>query len=77
VWPDAPGTWRNVHQWPDSAAKQRAADVFRRLAAIVPEALEAERYDGILQLLRFGPGAQPLFDDWHANLERRLRGGEQ
>jgi putative DNA primase/helicase len=43
VWPDAPTTWRNVDRWPDSAAKQRAAGVFRRLAAIEPEALGAER----------------------------------
>ena len=52
VWPDPPATWRNVDRWPDSAAKQRAADVFRQLAAIDPEALGASE-DGFLQFLRF------------------------
>jgi putative DNA primase/helicase len=77
VWPDAPKTWRNVDRWPDSAAKQRAADVFRRLAVIEPEALGAERDGNFLQFLRFDLVAQSLFDDWRADLERRLRDGSE
>jgi putative DNA primase/helicase len=75
VWPDAPATWRNVDRWPDGAAKERAANVFRRLAVLDAETLGAERDGDILQFLRFNPGAQSLFDDWRADLERRLRSG--
>jgi putative DNA primase/helicase len=74
VWPDPPATWRNVDRWPDSTAKQRAADVFRKLAAITPKAHGAPE-EGFLQFLRFDSVAQSLFDDWRADLERRLRSG--
>jgi uncharacterized protein DUF3987 len=36
VWPDPPGAWRNVDRWPDTEAKNRAYEVFKRLDALDP-----------------------------------------
>jgi putative DNA primase/helicase len=78
VWPDAPATWTNVDRWPDSAAKRRATEVFRRLASIDAEAIGAQCDEGgILQFLQFDVPAQEVFDDWRADLERRLRDGSE
>ncbi len=76
VWPDAPAVWRNVDTWPDNAAKKQFAGAFQKLTALDAEAIKAE-CEGFLQFLRFDPGAQSLFDDWRAELERRLHGGEE
>ncbi|SCA62558.1 hypothetical protein SCG7109_AB_00330 [Chlamydiales bacterium SCGC AG-110-M15] len=64
VWPDAPTTWTNVDRFPNSEAKNRAYEVFRKLSE-----LEAEP-------LRFSEEAQALFDGWRENLEKRLRSQE-
>jgi hypothetical protein len=75
VWPDAPPTWRNVDTWPDDGAKRRAAQVFRRLDQLDVAQLGAERDGDSLPFLRLDHDAQGLFNDWRAELERRLRGG--
>ncbi len=74
VWPDPPAAWRNVDRWPDTSARQAARQVFDRLHILDPAAIGATQDEGDrVPWLRFDPQAQALFDDWRADLERRLR----
>jgi putative DNA primase/helicase len=74
VWPDPPAVWVNVDRWPDSNARQAARQIFDRLDALDPAAIGATQDEGDrLPWLRFDATAQVLFDDWRADLERRLR----
>jgi len=77
VWPDPPASWRNIDRWPDTEAKNRAYDVFRRLDALSPEDFGAsgEDEEGI-PAVRFTKEAQDVFDRWRDELEGRLRTGE-
>lgn len=79
VYPDVTRGWRNVDRWPDAAAKQHAWEVFQRLDALDPAAVGAEAADGddCVPFLRFAPRAQGLFDDWHAELEGKIRSGDE
>ncbi len=74
VWPDAPGTWHNVDRCPDTQARGTARAVYERLDQIDSAALGATQEDGDrLPWLRFSPEGQALFNEWRANLERRVR----
>ena len=74
VWPDAPGDWRNVDRWPDTAARTAAREVYERLNDIDAQAIGAtQEDDDRIPWVRFGADAQELFDDWRASLERRIR----
>ncbi len=64
VWPDIAREWRYIDRKPDSEALERAANVYRRVAAI--EATEPLR-------LQFDGEAQALFEQWLTDLERRIR----
>jgi hypothetical protein len=77
VWPDPPASWRNVDRWPDTEAKNRAYEVFKRLDALDPEDLGAtgEDEEGI-PAVRFTEEAQEVFDRWRDELEGRLRTAE-
>jgi hypothetical protein len=66
VWPDAGGAWTNVDRWPDKAAKDRAWDVFRRLAELPREIGALVDDYGGLPFLRFSFAAQAKFDGWRA-----------
>jgi len=74
VWPDPPASWRNVDRWPDTEAKNRAYEVYRRLDALNPEDFVdgGEDEEGILTV-RFTEDAQDVFDRWRDDLEVRLR----
>jgi Protein of unknown function (DUF3987) len=72
VYPDPPTTWRNVDRSPDSDARNRAIELFKRLDALTPEALAADTDEG-LPFLRFDAGAQELFDQWLDELMNRAR----
>jgi hypothetical protein len=74
VWPNPPASWRNVDRWPDTGAKNRAYEVFRRLDALSPEDFGAGAKDeeGI-PAVRFTEDAQEVFDRWREELEVRLR----
>jgi Protein of unknown function (DUF3987) len=76
VWPDALGEWKPVKTWPDSAARNRAFDVFDALDALDPCALGANIRDGEIPWLAFTEDAQALFDAWRFELEHRLRSRE-
>ena len=71
VWPDSPGEWKNVDRWPDTPAKQRAWDIFKRLADDIPG---AETTEGeTVPFLRYSPEGQAVFDEWRSELETRIR----
>ncbi len=76
VWPDIAREWRNVDSWPDSAAKNVAFGVFKRLKELVPADIEATTDDDDLEgipYLRFSESAQLEFVAWREPLEVRLR----
>jgi hypothetical protein len=70
-------SWRNIDRWPDTEAKTRAYDVFRRLDTLMPEDFGAggEDEEGI-PAVRFTEEAQEIFDKWRDQLEDRLRTAE-
>jgi hypothetical protein len=73
VWPDPPKTWRNVDRYPDTEAKNRVYEVFKKLEGLkVNEAAIDEE----VPALRFEAGAQEVFDAWRNYLEQRLRSEE-
>lgn len=74
VWPDVAGEWVDVDEWPDSAAKKQAFEVFRRLDAL-PPGRDMETGEEIPQVYRFSTEAQELFAEWRGGLERELRSG--
>jgi len=62
VWPDLTA-WQHVDRWPDKAARDKAFDVFTRLAD----------WEGFEEPARFSDEAQKLFDAWFCNLPQELR----
>lgn len=89
VWPDDPKDWHNVDRWPDTVSKNRAFEVFRKLADLDPSSIGAEggsvsfvgspplESEGKIPFLRFDPEAQEVFDTWREILEtEKLRAGE-
>ena len=80
AWPDAPADWKNVDEYPNREAREKAWGVYQRVSKIDESAalkLGAEKgpYDKV-PALRFDEGAQKDFLDWRTDLERRLRSGE-
>jgi hypothetical protein len=75
VWPDAPRSWHNVDRFPNQAARDRVTNVIKRLDAI--NAMHIGADPGRVPVLRFDDAAQDLFDGWRAQLEGRLRGGNE
>ncbi|MEK6677033.1 MAG: DUF3987 domain-containing protein [Planctomycetota bacterium] len=78
VWPDVSREWRNIDQWPDTTAKNRAYAVFQRMDALDTATIGAQsdgNADGI-PFLRFDNAAQEMFDQWREKLEHRLRSDE-
>ena len=77
VWPDPSPKWQNIDRWPDHDASKAADEVFERLAKIDPVKVEAQQDEpGRRWFLRFSDEAQEAFDEWRADLERRLRSGK-
>lgn len=80
VWPDVPGDWQNVDEYPDVQARADAYGTFEWLAALAPEAIGAERDeldDDAPPYLRFDRDGQSLFDGWRQDMEHRLRAGAE
>ena len=80
VWPDAPADWKDVDEYPNAKAREKAWEIYHRVSKIDESAalkLGAEKgpYDKV-PALRFDQGAQRDFLDWRTDLERRLRSGE-
>jgi hypothetical protein len=79
-WPDAPSEWRDVDEYPNSAAREKAWQTFERMAKLDTQAalrLGAEKgpFDKV-PCLRFEEAAHEDFLGWRTDLERRLRSGE-
>src|SRR5262249_35472268 len=82
VYPDAPQSWTNVDEWPNTEAKNRAFEIFNKLAAQdtfagfagsqaadnQPDAQENKE----IPFLQFAPDAQEFFDGWRGDLEHTL-----
>ena len=80
AWPDAPGEWRDIDEYPNGAAREKAWQTFERMAKLDTQAaltLGAEKgpYDKV-PCLRFEEAAHEDFLGWRTDLERRLRAGE-
>jgi putative DNA primase/helicase len=76
VYPDIDAKWCNIDRWPDTEARQLVWAVFQALYTLDPLAIGAESGDQG-PFLRFDQQAQKLFDDWRAELEPRIRSGEE
>ena len=76
VWPDPPKDWKEIDRWPDTQARQTAFEVFNRLDNIDPEAIGAETSDG-LPFCRFSQSGMGAWREFRANLEHRLRSGDE
>lgn len=77
VWPDIPASWRNVDEWPDSAARERAWETYERLAdEALATQVRAVGQDGEIPALPLAPDALELLNEYRTDLERRLRSGE-
>jgi putative DNA primase/helicase len=85
VYPDDPGPWENIDRWPNTEAKNKAFAVFDQLAGRGFEGFVAssgavsrdESSSGSIPFLRFSEPAQVVFDDWRAELERKIRAGDE
>lgn len=74
VWPDTPGSWRNVDRWPNTEARSAARAVYQRLDDLDTAALGAIQDDADpAPWLRLDAEAQEIFNDWRECLEARLR----
>lgn len=71
VWPDTATEWVNIDRYPDTAAKNRAFEIFKTLSGTIPGAVAAD--DESIPALRFMPEGQHIFDTWRHDLETRLR----
>jgi putative DNA primase/helicase len=80
VWPDAPADWKNVDEFPQSAAREKAWQTFERASKLdISAALKLGagkgEFDKIPSLC-FADDAHEVFLEWRAELERRLRSDE-
>lgn len=74
VYPDEPGAWRNVDQWPDNEAKNKALDIFAVLAEASFVKWGAELPEGqSIPFFHFDNEGQVVFNDWLASLQQKLK----
>lgn len=78
VYPDDAGEWRDIDRWPNTNAKNKAYEVFKRLAHLDPLSCGAlADEESSIPFFRFSPEAQQTFIEWRTQLERgKLRNGE-
>ena len=74
VYPDVPREWENVDRVPDRAAQEEAYAVFDRLRDID---FGYRNPDDGVPSVGFTDHAQEMFDNWRAELETRLRAGDE
>lgn len=75
VWPDAPKEWVNIDRWPDTEAKKRAYEIFKRIDSYEhPSNLIVSDLD--VPAIRFSSEGQQIFNLWRAELEIRIRSGD-
>jgi len=72
VYPDEPATWELVDEYPDTAAKNRAYEVYKKLADMDFVAAGAELPEGeSVPFFHFSAEAQEVFYRWLSELEHR------
>jgi len=78
VYPDISPNWKEVDRYPDTEAREAVNLLAERLDNLDLDSIgaEADKYDGV-PFLRFDDAAQPVFSEWRADLETRLRSGEE
>jgi Protein of unknown function (DUF3987) len=80
VWPDAPADWKDVDEYPNREAREKAWEVYQRVSKIDESAalkLGAEKgpFD-LVPTLRFDEAAREDFVGWRTDLEKRVKSGE-
>lgn len=77
VWPDAPGDWKDVDQWPDAEGRKAAHEVFARLDRLDGANIQADhgKFDDT-PFLRFSDDALAEFRGWREAWETKLRSGD-
>ncbi len=80
VWPDASPDWKNVDEYPDSRARDRAWAVFERASELdhnkaLTMGASQGRFDKI-PTFHFDEAALRDFEEFRSELERRVRSGE-
>lgn len=78
VYPDISPNWKEVDRYPDSEARNAVNALAERMDSLYPESIGAETdpFEAV-PFLRFDDAAQSLFSEWRADLESRLRSGEE
>lgn len=79
VYPDISPNWKEVDRYPDSEAKKavnQLAEYLDNLNTLMDVKTESDDYCNV-PYMRFDTDAQILFSEWRANLEIRLRSGEE
>jgi hypothetical protein len=76
VWPDAPPSWKDVDEYPNTKARETAWDVYERSGRLDALTLGAHKrpFDKV-PCFRFTEDAHAEFLDWRTTLEQRLRSG--
>jgi len=74
VWPDRLEPWVKPSRWPNGDARDTAFGIFEALDAINPFGIQAKQERaGTIPYLPFTAIAQGVADEWHDELEHRLR----
>ena len=78
VYPDVSPDWKEVDRYPDSAARNAVNELAERLDHLHAGEIgaDADQYGGV-PYLHFDDAAQVVFSEWRAELEHRLRSGEE
>jgi putative DNA primase/helicase len=79
VYPDISPHWTDVDRHPDKDAKQavnQLAEYLDNLNTLIDIKTESDDFSNV-PFLRFDDKAQELFSEWRANLEIRLRSGDE
>ncbi len=79
VYPDISPNWKEVDRYPDGEAKQavnQLAKYLDNLNTLMDINTESDDFSNV-PYMRFDGDAQILFSEWRANLESRLRSGEE
>ena len=80
IWPDTLKHFKYVDEWPNSAAKDRAFEIFKRVSepgltdaiGAVGDPHDADK----AHYVRFDPRSQALFESWYQKLILGVRSGE-
>jgi hypothetical protein len=80
VWPDASPEWKNVDEYPDSGARENAWAVFKRASELdlqkaIAMGASQGKFDKV-PAFHFHEAALADFEEFRAELERRVRSGE-